>query len=1144
MCGLFGEVLGVAEVGVQDRFFDLGGDSLLTMRLAGRIRATLGVELSIRTLFEAPTVAALATRLDPGARLERPELTRRPRPVPLPLSPAQRRLWFLAQLNPADAGYNVPTIWRLTGSLDVTALRAALAAVLTRHEALRTVFPAPDGQPVQQILASEQIGSVLTVEDDPADLDAAVARAERVTFDLTAEPPIKAFLFTAGTRHTLVVIIHHIATDGWSTAPFNRDLAEFYTAYKAGGAPPLSPLPVQYADYTLWQRELLGGIAEEQLRYWTGALAGLSEQTGPRLDHPRPAEPSYHGEVVDSRLDRALHGRLKTLADRHNVTLFMVLQAAVAALFTRLGAGTDIPLGTPVAGRSDEGLHDLIGFFVNTLVLRTDTSGRPTFAELLDRVRRTDLAALAHQDVPFDQVVEELNPVRSANCHPLFQTILVLQHGEPAAPDLPGLAVTEVPGTLSAAKFDLTMAFTATRDADRAPAGVDATVTYAVELFERATVEDMLARLVRLLEAVADDPDRPVDDIDLLTGAERQRLADLAGTAAEPPGGCLHELFEAQVRRTPAAVAVVGETELDYATLNSRANRLARHLVAREVRPGDVVGVYLDRGVDLVVSILAILKAGAAYALLDPQFPVGRLAGMVRDAGVRLVVSDMDATERFAGLGTTTLRLDREAGQIRHRSGADLRGSADPGDAACVMFTSGSTGRPKGVLAPHRALVATYIGQSYVNFDDRQVWLQSSPVSWDAFALEIFGALLFGARTILYPHRELDLDAIVALVKRHGVTVLQLSATLFNLLADLHPDVFDGLRCAMTAGEAASPAHVAAVRRRHPGLRILNGYGPVESLGFSTCHEIRPEDPRRPRIPIGRPLANKPVHILDDRLRPVPVGVAGELYVAGAGLALGYTAQAALSAQRFVACPFGAPGRRMYRTGDLARWTNEGHLDYLGRTDDQVKIRGFRVEPGEVENALLRTPGVERAAVLVRADARGGPQLAGYVVGAGLEAAAVRAGLRELLPDYLVPSSIMVLEDLPMNANGKLDRTALPAVPETRRAGPPPRSDREQVLCELFADVLGVAEVGTEDNFFELGGHSIIAVLLAVRARTAGLELTPRDIFVHQTPSGLAEVARVAEPASPPLPPDRPLVELSADELAEVGTLLYGGRDR
>ncbi|RSD09445.1 amino acid adenylation domain-containing protein [Amycolatopsis eburnea] len=1097
LCGLFAEVLGLDEVGLDDGFFDLGGHSLLAARLIGRVRAVLGVELGIRDLFRTPAVAGLAEVLGDAAPA-RPPVTRRERPGRLPLSFAQQRLWFVDQAEEPNAGYDVPRALRLRGTLDVAALRAALADVVERHESLRTVFPSHEGEPWQEILTAPSVPWTFTQSTEDR-LDDVLAEAAAHVFDLRTELPIRAHLVSvAADDHVLLLVLHHIASDGWSAAPLWRDMATAYAARVDGEAPGWAPLPVQYADYTLWQREVLDdGEIAGQLAFWRDTLAGAPEELALPADRVRPAVASHRGGSVEFALDANVHMGLAELARHGGATLFMALQAGFAALLSRLGAGDDVPLGTAVAGRGDTALDDLAGFFVNTLVLRTDVSGQPTFRQLLARVRDAGLAALAHADVPFERVVEELNPARSAARHPLFQVMLVLQNNTTARLSLPGLVTEGVAVRRDVAKFDLTAGIEENHAADGSPAGLTGQLEYAADLFDAATAASIARWFARFLTAAVTTPDVPVTELDLLTGEERAALLAQGTTAVTAPALRLHELVERQAAWAPDAPALVFEgSALTYRQLDTEANRLARHLIAEGVGRGDLVGVHIGRSPRLAVALLAVLKVGAAYTVLDTDFPEERLVGALRRTSAAVVLTD--------GGELPWRRIDvvADAAAIAVRDGGVLGLPGSPDDLAVVMFTSGSTGVPKAVAAPHRAVVGTLTGQDYAGFGPDDVWLQCAPVSWDAFGTQLLGPLLAGGTVVLQPGQRPEPALIEDLVLAHGVTVLDVSASLFNFLVDEHPAVFGTVRRALTGGEAASPAHLAKVLREYPHVAVVNGYGPAETMGFSTFHEVTAIDGP---VPIGRPLTGKHAYVLDARLRPVPAGVVGELYLAGVGTAHGYLGQPGATAERFVASPFRA-GERLYRTGDLARWTGDGVLAYAGRADDQVKIRGFRVEPGEVQAVLAAHEGVTQAAVVVRDGV-----LVAYVVGTA-DPAAVSEFAAARLPEYLVPSAIVPLAELPRTANGKLDRAALPAPQQTVAGHVAPRNAVETALAAIWANVLGVPEPGVTDNFFALGGHSLLAAKVTGRMRTEfGVRLGVRALFEAPT---IAALARLVPEAS------------------------------
>ncbi|MER5638822.1 amino acid adenylation domain-containing protein [Kitasatospora sp. NPDC002227] len=1022
------------------------------------------------------------------------------RPTVVPLSPAQRRLWFLYQLEGPSALYNVPVVTLLTGELDLPALSAALTDVVGRHESLRTLFAEVDGRPSQLVLPAEQaVVRVEAVDCPPERLAEATAAACRHVFDLATDLPIHAELIDSGAEErTLVVVMHHIATDGWSLGPLATDLAAAYAARLAGHAPGWEPLPVQYADYALWQHDLLTESAPDdselgsQLAYWRATLADLPEEIALPVDRPRPARASYRGDRIELALDAALSERLRGLARTHDVTVFMVAQAAVAALLTRLGAGTDIPLGTVLAGRGDDALAEVIGFFVNNVVLRTDTSGDPTFAELLTRVRTTTLGAFEHQDVPFDRVIEELQPSRSLARHPLFQVAVVGEHWEESCLPLPGLAARPGEVALDTAKFDLEFGFL-----DAPDGTLSFVVGYTRDLFDHATAEALGQRLVRLLGQVADEVTVRVSELELVTAAESAvLLAWGAGATAAGDRGSLLELFEARVVAAPDAVAVVaGEVSLSYAELATRVGGLAGVLAAAGVGRGAVVPVLMERSADLVVALLAILRVGAAYLPVDARWPQARAAKVLGEAPV---VVD----EQWTGWAAASGAL-----------GSGFVGPVvEPAELAYVMYTSGSTGEPKGVAVTQRGVVDLALDAVW-GLDASSAVLFHSPHAFDASTYEIWAPLLAGGRIVVAPEGELDAAGVRRLVAEQGVTHLHLTAGLFGVIAEDDPGAFAGLAEVLTGGDVVSSGSVGRVLEAAHGVRVRTLYGPTEATlcVSQQCWEKAPGV----SVPLGAAMAGARLSVLDAWLRPVPAGVPGELYLAGTGLARGYLDRPGLTAERFVADPFGPVGGRMYRTGDLARWSADGELVFLGRGDGQVKVRGFRVELGEVEAALAGVPGVGQAVVVLREG-----RLVGYLVGAELPATEqVLAALAERLPEYMVPSALVVLPALPLTVNGKLDRAALPA-PDWAAAvsGRAPRTPQEETLCALYAEVLGLPEVGIDDSFFDLGGHSLLAARLVNRIRSAlGVEASVRSVFETPTVAGLAPALATARRARPSL---------------------------
>ncbi|MEU8622513.1 amino acid adenylation domain-containing protein [Streptomyces sp. NPDC048623] len=1141
LSGLFAEVLGVGRVGIDENFFELGGHSLLATRLLSRIRSVLSAQLGIRALFEAPTVAGLAERLD-GAAAARPAPAPAERPDAVPLSFAQRRLWFINRMDPTSPLYNIPMVLRLRGALDRDALAAALADVVSRHESLRTVFPATDGEPRQAVCEASAQPFGLTVLDtagddtagddmagDAMDADARIAGFVGRGFDLTEEIPLRAALLTVGEEeYVLVLVLHHIAADAWSLQPLAADLAAAYGARLGGTEPQWAPLPVQYADYALWQREVLGDESDpdseisRQLAHWTQALAGLPEELALPADRPRPLTGAQRGAKLRFSFDAQLHRQLLALATSMGTSLFMVLQAGLATVLTRLGAGTDIPIGAPIAGRTDDALDDMVGFFLNTLVLRTDTSGDPSFRELLARVRETDLAAYAHQELPFERLVEALNPQRSLTRHPLFQVTLTVQNTGSAALELPGLAVAAEAGESPWARFDLSLGLGERHTANGVPNGLEGVADYSADLFDRDTVDLVVARLERVLRAAVADPDRAIGDIEVLDAAERDRL--LSGwnaTDAVVPAGVLPDWFGERVAETPDAPAVVcGDVSLSYAELWARAVGVANDLAGRGVGRGSVVALAVPRSVDAVVAMLGVGLAGGAFLPVDLDFPADRIGYVLADAAPAVLVSTRGAVERLPeGVDTPVVLLD----EVTRASALSVERTISADDAAYVLYTSGSTGRPKGVVVPHGALRNFLWSMgSQVGLAVGERWLAVTTFGFDISLLEVFLPLVSGA-VVVVADRDVVRDPaeLGRLIRAEGVSVMQATPGLWRALMETDAAAVEGLRI-LVGGEALDGGLASELAAT--GVSVWNMYGPTETTIWSTSALLAGDG----RAPIGAPIANTQVYVLDGRLRLVPPGVAGELYIAGEGVARGYLGRPGLTAERFVTDPYGPAGSRMYRTGDLVRWTDAGVLEFVGRADDQVKVRGYRIELGEVESALASVPGVSRAVAAVREDVPGDHRLVGYVVpaeGRDVDTEAVRRAVRELLPEYMVPSAVVALESVPLTPNGKTDRKALPApaalAEGVRREA---RTAQEDLLCGLFAEVLGLTRVGVDDSFFDLGGHSLLATRLVSRVRSVlGVELPIQALFETPTVAGLARrLGDGAAARTPLVPQERP----------------------
>ncbi|MCY7973138.1 non-ribosomal peptide synthetase DhbF [Bacillus spizizenii] len=1135
LCDLFAEVLGLARVGIDDSFFELGGHSLLAARLMSRIREVMGAELGIAKLFDEPTVAGLAAHLD-QAQSARPALQRAERPERIPLSFAQRRLWFLHCLEGPSPTYNIPVAVRLSGELDQGVLQAALYDLVCRHESLRTIFPESQGTSYQHILDADQARPVLHVtEIDEKELSGRFAEAVRYSFDLAAEPAFRAELFVIGPdEYVLLLLVHHIVGDGWSLTPLTRDLGAAYAARCYGKAPEWAPLTVQYADYALWQQELLGSgddpnsLIAGQLAFWKETLKNLPDQLELPTDYSRPAEPSHDGDTIHFCIEPELHKRLQDLARANRVSLFMVLQSGLAALLTRLGAGTDIPIGSPIAGRNDDALGDLVGLFINTLVLRTDTSGDPSFRELLDRVREVNLAAYENQDLPFERLVEVLNPARSRATHPLFQIMFAFQNTPDAELNLPDMESSLRIHSVGSAKFDLTLEISENRLADGTPNGLEGLLEYSTDLFKQATAQALADRLMRLLEAAESDPDQQIGNLDILAPEERSSMVtDWQSVSEKIPHACLPEQFEKQAALSPEAIAVVCEDQsLSYAELNERANRLARMLISEGVGPEQFVALALPRSLEMAVGLLAVLKAGAAYLPLDPDYPADRIAFMLEDAQPAFIVTNTKAAENIPPaenvprivLDDPELAEKLNTYPAENPSNTDRIQPLSPLNTAYVIYTSGSTGVPKGVMIPHQNVTRLFAATDHwFHFSSDDIWTMFHSYAFDFSVWEIWGPLLHGGRLVIVPHHvSRSPEAFLRLLVKEGVTVLNQTPSAFYQLMQAEREQSDlgqalSLRYVIFGGEALELSRLEDWYNRHPENRpqLINMYGITETTVHVSYIELdRSMAALRANSLIGCGIPDLGVYVLDERLQPVPPGVAGELYVSGAGLARGYLGRAGLTAERFIADPFGPPGTRMYRTGDVARLRADGSLDYVGRADHQVKIRGFRIELGEIEAALVQHSRLEDAAVIVREDQPGDKRLAAYVIPSledTIDTAELRKYAAERLPDYMVPSAFVTMKELPLTPNGKLDRKALPA-PDFAVTGRGPRTPQEEILCDLFMEVLHLPRVGIDDRFFDLGGHSLLAVQLMSRIREAlGVELSIGNLFEAPTVAGLAE---------------------------------------
>jgi amino acid adenylation domain-containing protein/non-ribosomal peptide synthase protein (TIGR01720 family) len=1104
---VWSEVLGVERVGRDDNFFELGGHSLLGTQLMSRIRNLFEMEVPLRALFERPTVGGLAATIDATATQEMLPLVPAPRDEAPLLSFAQQRMWFIDQIDPASATYNVPIALRLTGAVDPARLEAALAAIVERHETLRTTFTTVRGEP-RQVVAPEGRVTLSRVDlsylDEHEREDAAmkVVNEEAARpFDLASGPLWRTTLIGLGPDdHLFVVCMHHIVSDGWSLGIFASELSEIYTALVDEREPKLEPLPIQYADFAVWQRRWFEGAElERQLSYWKNHLAGAPAALEIPTDYPRPPIQSFDGGSVNFTMPRDLSEKVTELARSRGVTTFMFAMAAFSTLLHRYTGSTDIVLGTPIAGRNRSEIEGLIGFFVNTLVMRNDLSGDPRFTELIERARDVALGAYAHQDLPFEKLVEELKPPRDLSHSPLFQVAFGFQNTPPPEFELTGLRIDLPDLEDTSAKFDLSMDMVETED------GLAGSLNYATALFERTTIEEMLGHFETLLESIVARPEARLSELPILTDEAKRRIVrDFNETAADYPAERLiHEHFEVLARETPDAVALSFEgEEVTYAALNERANRLAHHLRTMGIGPEDLAGIVLERGVDLVVAVVGVLKSGAAYVPVDPAYPRGRIEFTFRDARVAAVVT-LSGLEDLVPEGVARVRLDADAATISTQPSSDPERATGPDGAAYVIYTSGSTGTPKGVVVEHHgfANIVSVVGRDFEMAPSDRV-LQFPSIGFDASLFDVANALAGGAtlclgtRATLLPGPDL-----FGFLRDEKITVATLQP---SALAALPSNDLPDLRVLMIAGEAC-PGDLAQQWARQ--RRVFNGYGPTEATIGCTWFEI----PYQPAStlqspPIGRPIANTEIYVLDRALEPVPVGVPGEIFIAGAGLARGYLRRPAVTADRFLPNPFSeARGARMYRTGDVGRFRRDGNLEFLGRADRQVKVRGFRIELGEIETALAAHPSVREAVVDARGETPSDKRLAAYYVPTDPPPSVtqLRAHLGTTLPDYMIPSAFVALDALPLLPNGKVDRAALPspeaARPELGTKFEPPRTDTERKLVDIWKSVLRLDDVGIFDNFFELGGDSILIIQIVARAAEEGIHLTAKQMFQAQT---------------------------------------------
>jgi amino acid adenylation domain-containing protein len=1045
------------------------------------------------------------------------------RTADLPLSFAQQRLWFVNQISPDSTAYNLLEALRLEGVLNLVALTQSLRELIRRHEILRTTFPMVAGKPVQMIVPPTAL--TLPIDDLQAlSTEAQTDRIRQLAIDLAAQPfdlavgPLVQFtILQLGDReYVLLLKMHHIIYDGWSLNIFFRELSQLYAAFSQGLPSPLAELPIQYADFAVWQRQwLTGSVLDRQLNYWQQQLAGAPPVLELLTDRPRPPVQTFPGAGEVFRLDRDLTQRLKQLSQESEATLFITLLAAFLVLISRYTGQLDLVVGSPIANRNSKSVEQLMGFFANTLALRGDLAGNPSFRDFHAQVRQTTLSAYAHQDLPFEMLVEKLQLDRDLSRNPLVQVMFSLQNTPQSDGSLSGLTLQNI-----ALPIDVTVRFDLEVNFWEIPTGLEGVWCYNTDLFDATTITRLGQHFQTLLTAIVANPAARISELPLLSSAEREQiLVEWNDTHTDyPQDKCIHQLFEQQVARHSDAIAVVFKNQqLTYGELNCRANQLAHHLRSLGVGADVLVGICIERSIEMMVGLLGILKAGGAYVPLDPEYPQERLSLMLADTQIEVLLTQQQLLERLPEHPAQRICLDTDWQIISQLSQENSIASVEPHHLAYVIYTSGSTGQPKGVEVVHRGISRLLFGVNYVHLDPNQRFLQLAPISFDAATFEIWGALLHGARCVLFPATMPTAQNLRDEIDRHGITILWLTAALFNSIVDNDPQALSGIEQLLIGGEALSVRHVRQALATLPSTQIINGYGPTESTTFTCCHPIpRQLEPNIESISIGRPISNTAVYILDESLQPLPVGVPGELYIGGAGLARGYLNRPELTNQKFIPNPFeDAAESRLYQTGDLARYLPDGNIEYIGRIDNQVKIRGFRIELGEIEALLSQHPDVQVACVIAREDTRGEKQLVAYLVPqteVTLTISELRQFLANKLPGYMVPNAFVILESLPLTPNGKVDRRALKA-PEDRHNNldkfVEPRNQLELQLVQIWSKILKVDKVGVQDNFFDLGGHSLLApYLMAEIKQQFGKDIPIVTLFQHPTIDQLATVVQ------------------------------------
>ncbi|MEM6252543.1 MAG: amino acid adenylation domain-containing protein [Cyanobacteria bacterium P01_D01_bin.156] len=1138
IAGIWANVLSIQEVALEDNFFELGGHSLLATRVIAQVRQVLDVEVPLRSLFEQPTLADFIRALETNQEQSLPPIL--PRDKQLTLSYAQQRQWLMAQLAPDSRAYTIPTAVRLTGHLSVEHLHHSLSEVINRHGTLRTLYPTVDGQPVPQIVAPEKAAAQIAIEQTDLSSLEKVSQKVRIQeliqqesqrpFDLVQGPLWRARLLKLHTQeHILLFSLHHIVADGWSMGILLKELTSFYRAFQTNTTADVPSLDISYGDYAAWQRSL---DLNHQLSYWQQQLENAAPLLELPTDFPRPAEPSAAGGTYEFRLSKQQTESLQSFSQQHGVTLFMTLLAAFKALLYRYSGITDLLIGTPIANRRQAQTENLIGLFVNTLVLRTDLSSNPRFSELLAQVRSIALDAYKHQDLPFEQLIDQLNILRSQSHTPLFQVMFALQNTPLESVSLDGLEWSPLTVGTNTAKFDLTLEMKQTSK------GLVGVFEYRQDLFSADTMHRMAGHLRTLLKALPDNGQLRLSQLPMLLKQDLQQLQQWRqGTTVQPvEQPCIHKLFESQVSRNGDAIALVqAQTKVTYNTLNQQANQLARYLQEQGITPGERVGIWARRTPQTIAAILAILKSGATYVPLDFNYPLERLTWIVNDTELKLLLADDDSvTTEIKNLVDVVNLASIKPHLDIYPTGNLTSRSSTPDSLAYILYTSGSTGTPKGVCTSHRGIVRLVNHPNYVTLDASDSLLQAAPLTFDASTFEIWGALLNGGKLVLLSDQTPSLDDLGDAIVEHSITTLWLTSGLFNLMVDEQLNSLKPVRQLLAGGDVLSTRHLGKAMTALENTRILNGYGPTEGTTFTCCHQITLDDLDE-AVPIGSPIDHTQIYVLDGDLQQVPPGLPGELYIGGAGLAQGYLNRPELTAEKFIPNPFydirqpGSDCFYLYKTGDRVRYRNDGTLEYLGRLDQQVKIRGFRIELGEIETALCHHPDIQQAVVIVDGETAENKRLVAYLQTVALDkqssavgplsSQSLRQFLLSQLPDYMVPVKfIWLLDKVPLTNNGKINRRALPAPTWESNDAVTPQTDIEKILTKIWTVVLPVESVGIYDNFFDLGGDSILAMQIVSRGTQAGIDITPKQLFQHQTIAELAAVVELGQELAPQEP--------------------------